>query len=196
MSTRREHRPTWALPIVFLALLSPGAAQALPRPCIEADDAETIAAVVMAQRLFDRAWAVAGEGRATHYEMKPQPRNPFAIGALAATVAPDDMPSGLVLTGPVTCTAHEVAPAREIVVTFAAPQIRIHDAADGWSRPLPWGRLMVVAVRSGATRPTPRLVSDARTILPPEAVLAHPAAALPPLPVDAPKAMKAPSRRP
>ncbi|MBV1696429.1 MAG: hypothetical protein KGP27_18370 [Hyphomicrobiales bacterium] len=196
MSTRREHRPTWAVPMAFLALLLPGAAEALPRPCAEVDDGDTLAAVLMAQRLFDKAWAIEGNGRATQYEMKPQPRNPFAIGALAATVAPEDMPSGVVLTGPVTCTAHEVGPTREIIVTYAAPQIRFHDTTDGWSRPLPWGRLMVVAVRPGATKPSPRFVVDARTILPPEAVLAHPTAGLPPLPVEPRKAGNATTRRP
>lgn len=179
-----------------LALLAPVAAEALPRSCAEADDGETIAAVLMAQRLFDKAWAVEGAGRATLYELKPQPRNPFAIGSLAGTVAPEDMPSGVVVTGPVSCTAHEVSPVREVVVTFAAPQIRFHDSVDGWSRPLPWGRLMVVAVRPGATKPTPRLVVDARTILPPEAVLAHPTAALPPMQAEPRERGNTSSRRP
>jgi hypothetical protein len=195
MSTRREHGRAWAVPIACLALLLPGVATALPRSCAEVDDGESLAAVLMAQRLFDQAWAIDGTGRVTQYEMKPQPRNPFAIGAFAASVAPDDMPSGIILTGPATCTAHEVGPTREIIVTFAAPQIRFHDATDGWSRPLPWGRLMVVAVRSAATKPTPRFVVDARTILPPEAVLAHPTSELPPLPAEPRKAKRAATRR-
>jgi hypothetical protein len=183
------------------ATCSPHAAGALPRPCADASDPESIGAVVLAQRQFDAAWAPRGDGRVTHYSLRPQPRHPFAIGALAAPVDASDLPDGLVLATEVRCTVHEVGaePAREIVVSFAGSNLRLHDATDGWSPPIAYGKLMVFAVRPSANRPTARLVADAPTVLPPEATLRHPAEAVPPLPIASsaftPSAVRRPGRK-
>ena len=111
--------------------------------CGKVVEADRLAAIEQARRLFDQHWLTNEQGIFSAYTMSGEKRNPFDL-----TAKPPQSPArhGFVMAKSVTCSLESVGPDRPqapMRIRFMAPLYRFHELGR-WSKPMRDGLIMEI----------------------------------------------------
>lgn len=138
---------TAAAQLVPTEATSPQAAKDVPRSlavdCGQVTEADRMAAIGEARRLFEQHWLATGRGVFAAYTMPGEKRNPFDLGSKTQN---SPARNGFVMAKSVICSLDTVGPARPqapLRIRFTAPLYRFHEVGR-WSTPMRDGLVMEI----------------------------------------------------
>lgn len=133
--------------------------------CTGATEPRLREAIAQASELLGQTWTATDRGHFAAYTMEGEKRNPFDLSPKAPDSGPRD---GLVQARPPGCTWRAGEAAGTVMVRFATPFYRFHEAGPGWSAPLRNGLMLEAVVERAGEAWRARDAGSEQSVLLPE----------------------------